>query len=347
MFRIKFSLVFLLFLLISCGEGLIEEKTSEPIITSISPKEIFLGDTIIIEGSGFGIKNHASFLWFISETDSLIISSIQAISWSPNLIKFKLDFQLNSSEIWVGLDSKIPAKKEINILPYPNITTIDISSGTFTQGNELGFIDERNVRQVELSRNFEVATTELSQKIWNLVNNYNNSPIKNDYLPVSNVTWNEAILFCNKLSTLYGLDTCYSYEGDLVSFDYDANGWRLPTESEWEYIAFLSNIDVENIENYAWFNDNSGYNSQIISTKQKDQIGLNDLYGNVWEWCWDFYKIDYDLSETKDPVGQLTGQRHVKRGGAFNLGKIYCSKSNRSTPSSNITSTGLRLVRNK
>jgi len=76
MFRIKFSLVFLLFLLISCGEGLIEEKTSEPIITSISPKEIFLGDTIIIEGSGFGIKNHASFLWFISETDSLIISSI-------------------------------------------------------------------------------------------------------------------------------------------------------------------------------------------------------------------------------------------------------------------------------
>lgn len=343
----KFSFVFLLFLLISCGEGLIEEKTSDPIISSVSPKEIFLGDTIIIEGSGFGVKSQSSFLVFISDTDSLIFSSSEAILWSPNLIKFKLDFQANSNQIWVDLENYPAAKMETTILPYPAIKTVNIPSGTFTQGNELGFIDERNVRQVEISRDFEIATTELSQKIWNLVNNYNNSPIKNDYLPVSNITWNEAVLFCNKISTLYGLDTCYSYEGDIVSFNYDANGWRLPTESEWEYIAFLSNIDIDNIQNYAWYNDNSGYNSQIISTKLKDQIGLSDLYGNVWEWCWDFYKVDYDINETVNPVGQMTGQRHVKRGGAFNLGKIYCSKSNRSIPSSNITSTGIRLVRNK
>jgi len=342
----KFTCIFLVFILISCGEGLIDEPTSDPIITSISPNEIYLGDTIIIEGSGFGVKSQSSVLVFISDSDSLLISSNEAILWSPNLIKFKLDFKANYSEIWVNLENKVVAKMETTILPYPEIETVDISSGTFTQGNESGFLDERNVRQVEISRDFKVAKTELTQSTWNLIRTYNNSLIKNDNLPITNISWNEAILFCNSISKLYGLDTCYSYEGENVYFDYDANGWRLPTESEWEYIAFLANIDEVSIDNYAWYNDNSGYNAQLVSTKIKDQIGLSDLYGNAWEWCWDNYAVDYNLNEVIDPVGPNSGQRRVKRGGAFNLGKIYCRKSNRSIPTNNINSTGFRLVRN-
>lgn len=342
----KFILIFFAFLLLfSCNETPIENISEEIIITKTSKTNYFLADTIQIEGSGFGTVNNSSFYWFVNETDTMWFASRLAKTWSPNFIEIVIDEVFDVKQIWIGRLNHKVATADVKIYPFPEIPTITIPAGTYPQGDENGFADERVIRNVTISRDFAISTTELTQRNWNLIMNYNNSLIKNPNMPISNISWREAITFCNTLSKLNGLDTCYDISGQDVTFNYNAKGWRLPTEAEWEYVAYLANIEQTQLNQFAWFNENSGFNSQIVGTKSKDALGLYDLYGNVWEWCWDFYSGEYSPEDITDPTGALTGSRRVKRGGSSNTGKIYLRKSNRTIPSNNITTTGIRLVR--
>lgn len=342
-------ILILLFLVISCEEEVTKNEQIETKISKLSSNEYFLGDTITIEGKDFGTMGSDVMLFFTGNSDTLFISPSykNIVQWSPNKIKFINDLDFEANFVYVGFNGIPYDSISIKNYLYPKIEVVEIASGTYLQGNADGFSDERVTRNVTISKTLLVARYELSQRLWAFVYNYNNSPRVNDNLPVSNVTWNEAILYCNVLSKMNGLDTCYIKEGNQFNFDLFANGWRLPTEAEWEYLAYISNIESSQLSQFAWYNDNSGYNAKIIGTKRIDQAGLYDLFGNVWEWCYDDYSNAYISGDVKDPINIKSDLRKVRRGGSYQSGELYCRKSNRTTANNSIVSTGIRLVRNK
>ncbi len=127
-----------------------------------------------------------------------------------------------------------------------------------------------------------------------------------------------------------GLQPCY----DLKTWEcnFDANGYRLPTEAEWEYAcragtktAYFFGNDPSKLTDYAWFDKNSGGQPQPVGQKLPNPWGLYDMYGNVWQWCNDFYKVDYYQEAPKEnPRGPKTGETKVVRGGAWKFSAQNC-----------------------
>lgn len=148
--------------------------------------------------------------------------------------------------------------------------------------------------------------------------------------PVEQVRWSDAVRFCNKRSEQEGLKPCY----DLKTWkcDFEANGYRLPTEAEWEYAcragtatAYYFGDDPSKLGEYAWFDKNSGGHPRPVGQKQPNAWGLFDMSGNLWEWCNDFYAVDYySQSPPTDPKGPDSGQTKVVRGGAWRFSAERC-----------------------
>lgn len=148
--------------------------------------------------------------------------------------------------------------------------------------------------------------------------------------PVEQVRWSDAVRFCNKRSETEGLRPCY----DLKTWkcDFEANGYRLPTEAEWEYAcragattAYYFGDEPSKLGEHAWFDKNSGGHPRPVAQKQPNAWGLYDMCGNLWEWCNDFYKVDYySESPPTDPRGPEAGQTKVVRGGAWRFSAERC-----------------------
>tara|TARA_R110002050_G_scaffold267369_2_gene409052 strand:- start:28 stop:699 length:672 start_codon:yes stop_codon:yes gene_type:complete len=157
--------------------------------------------------------------------------------------------------------------------------------------------------------------------------------------PVENVSWFDAVLFCNTLSILSGLESCYlvNIDSERVELISNAKGYRLPTDAEWEYACRAGSRAVQygNIDDIAWFEGNSQDTTHSVGLKVPNSFGLFDMLGNVWEWCWDIY----------DP--EVYGAYRVFRGGGWCDSSRGCLASNRrrSHPTYKVDDLGFRIAR--
>lgn len=157
--------------------------------------------------------------------------------------------------------------------------------------------------------------------------------------PVVDVSWHDAVRFCNLLSRQSGLRECYSIsdDGESVVCDWKADGYRLPTEAEWQYAckAGTTGYRYGELDEIAWYCENSGGMLHEVGRKEPNAWGLYDMLGNVWEWCWDQY----------DP--KVYGSYRVFRGGSWAEAARGCGATcrRRSHPTFRIDDLGFRLAR--
>ena len=205
-------------------------------------------------------------------------------------------------------------------------------------------------RNVKVSDLF-VSDHEVTQAEYKAVTNENPSNNKTyDDLPVENVTWFEAIEYCNKLSEKEGLTPCYKITENNVTCSLSANGYRLPTEAEWEYIANKAKRDTE-LANIAWYKDSPNLKDKTHQVKYNlvDELCLSDLYGNVAEWCFDVYSDT--VAKSTGPTGPMavagTTTNRVVRGGSYKSEAAECTSTARAyaNPTEKNDAIGFRVVR--
>jgi formylglycine-generating enzyme required for sulfatase activity len=230
---------------------------------------------------------------------------------------------------------------------------VRVEGGAFQMGSTNGYDNEKPVHSVTV-KSFYMGKYEVTQKEWAEIMGTNPSKFKGDDLPVENVSWYDAIEYCNKRSLKEGLTPAYRGSGDSITCNFSATGYRLPTEAEWEYAAkggdkdylTLSYSGSNNADAVGWHTDNSGGRTHPVGTKLPNDLGLFDMSGNVWEWCWDWYG-DYPASARTDPAGPASGALRVLRGGSWNIYAQYLRSAFRgyNTPSLRDSYGGFRLVR--
>jgi len=228
-----------------------------------------------------------------------------------------------------------------------------IIGGTFMMGspvNEHGHYDIETQYQVTLS-SFIMCRFTVTQKEYFEVMGVNPSEFKGDNLPVEKVTWFNAIEYCNKLSQREGLTPAYNIKGTTVTWNRKANGYRLPTEAEWEYACRAGTTTAYNTglnftDNTGWCIENSGDTTHPVGQKPANAWGLYDMHGNVWEWCWDWYG-NYPSGAQTDPTGVGSGAYRVRRGGGWSHSASYTRSARRSyfDPDDRNYAFGFRVVR--
>ena len=255
-----------------------------------------------------------------------------------------------------------------------------IPAGTFEMGKDLGtarasFGDETPVHTVTLA-GFYMGKYEVTQGQYQTVmgalpsnlDSETNTYGKGNNYPVYYVSWYDAIEFCNALSVLEGLTPYYSINKGqpdpnntnsndtfkwLVTPNTNANGYRLPTEAQWEYAAKGGNTGEtftysgsDDPAAVAWCYSNGGETSKQVGTKAPNGLGLYDMSGNVYEWCWDWYG-DYTNESQTNPTGASSGSRRVLRGGSWDVPAELVSSAFRVSyyPNDRLHVIGFRLVR--
>ncbi len=215
-----------------------------------------------------------------------------------------------------GLSSPTLGQQPKEITNSIGMKLVLIHAGSFTLGSpegEVGKLDSETQNELEhevtISRSYYLAMYESTQGEYQKVMGNNPSSFKGANNPVE-ISWNDAVLFCKKLS-------------ELPEEKADGREYRLPTEAEWEYACRARSTtrycfgDAEEIlGEYAWFLENSERKTHPVGEKKPNSWGLYDMHGNVWEWCQDLY-ADYPSDALTDPKGPIEGSSRVFRGGSF------------------------------
>jgi len=210
------------------------------------------------------------------------------------------------------------------VMVAEEIKMVPISAGTFTMGQR-NYQGMTPVHSVRLS-GFYMGKYEITQDQYQVVtgntpSEFNSDPQEGEIQgrrPVENVSWFDAVEFCNKLSALEKLQSVYKISDRqppigypiilaTVTADFTKNGYRLPTEAEWEYACRAGTTTLYNTgntvsDNTGWYEDNSEGKTHEVGLKSPNAWGLYDMHGNVFEWCWDWYS-EYSRNAQIDPIG--------------------------------------------
>jgi len=245
-----------------------------------------------------------------------------------------------------------------------DITFVTIPSGTFRMGNVENYgqySNEKPVHSVTLSA-FEMSIYEITQGQYQSVMETN--PAENrgvgDNYPVYYVSWYDAVRFCNKLSDAAGFERCY--DESTWACDFSRNGFRLPTEAEWEYACragtetnFYTGNNISSdgltstdLDRAGWYWDNWGQmnkKTHVVGEKEPNAFGLYDMHGNVWEWTYDRYGL-YTSDDQTNPTGHPSGSGRVERGSSWRFNADWCRSAYRYgfDPSKKAPGLGFRVV---
>ncbi len=242
---------------------------------------------------------------------------------------------------------------------------VRVEGGTYKMGSKDSDKTADNDEQKEHAvtiKTFEISKFEVTVWEWKQYTKANKlkMPLKpewgwQDNYPINGITWEEAIAYCNWLNKKEKLQPVYSKQGPNYVCNFKANGYRLPTEAEWEFAAkggvkskaykFSGGNEANEV---AWHKAISKNSPHTVGTKLPNELGLYDMSGNVWEWCWDWYNKDYYKIEKGDnPKGPEMGERKCVRGGSWDSQVNYLRPANRISTQPNKTHEfyGFRVAR--
>ncbi len=271
----------------------------------------------------------------------------------------------------VSVETSVSVKDSVPV----NDGFLLIQGGAFLMGSpdtENWRIDDEMQHEAAVS-SFFMDPYETTQGEYVSLMGENPSAFVGDDLPVENISWLDAVRYANAKSTDTGLTPAYTITAESVTWDLSADGYRLPTEAEWEYACragtetpfntekSLSAAEANFYGHYPYEIEENYFDNSVLDAKpgeyrettlavgsfEPNAWGLYDMHGNVNEWCWDYYGA-YDPEAADDPTGPSSGTRHVYRGGGWNdfaknMRSAYRAAGQEDLHSYNL---GLRLVRN-
>jgi formylglycine-generating enzyme required for sulfatase activity len=214
--------------------------------------------------------------------------------------------------------------------------------------------DEFPPRPITL-RSFYISTTEIRREEWGMVFSSYRFDQDDKDLPVVRVSWFDALEFCNQKSLRDNLKPCYDFSGNSVVCDFEANGYRLPTEAEWEFAAKGGQrMDQDTYSGSrtadlaGWYSANSDGQLHPVGLKQENQLGIHDMSGNAFEWVWNWYGR-YAYSQQILYEGPVSGTDKVIRGGSWTHGASEMRVTNRNyaKPHTQSDYIGFRVARSK
>ncbi|MCF7945062.1 MAG: SUMF1/EgtB/PvdO family nonheme iron enzyme [Spirochaetia bacterium] len=268
------------------------------------------------------------------------IMVIMILAAAAGIVMIKTDNLPLEVLLSVGTKQVRPQQAALIELDNQLIPLTFVEGGNVQIGSNNEDSDEQPVHTVQVD-SFYIGTYEVTQDIYEKVMGSNPSEWKGDQLPVEQVSWYDAVQFCNALSRLEGRQEAYAISGSKVIVNWESNGYRLPTESEWEYAArggantwgyiYAGSNSVETV---AWYEGNSGGRTHQVGKKHPNGLGLYDMSGNVWEWCWDEYSKGYSIDSVPNKFIELSwGKPGVLRGGSWYGYAAYNRVTNRRSSS--------------
>ncbi len=245
-----------------------------------------------------------------------------------------------------------PAEESAQLRPKMLVLPV----GEFRMGSQ-ALADEQPIHPVRISKPFAISETEVTQGQYQAVMGGNPSEFKDgadnwERRPVEQVSWLDAVNYCNRLSDKEGLSPCYVVQGAEVKWEgLGCRGYRLPTEAEWEYAARADETTeyagADRLDEVAWYGGNSEGRTHPVGSKKANAWFLRDMSGNVWEWVWDWYAENYKEAGRQDPTGPAGGSQRVVRGGSWSsvAGNARVANRGRAAPGYRVSNVGFRLAR--
>ncbi len=226
----------------------------------------------------------------------------------------------------------------------PNM--LKISAGCFNMGANQIFREDLDSTLIEADEmpahevcvdSFYMKDTEVSYGEFRSLFAERTLSAKKDKYPILNISWYDAVEYCNRLSQIHGYEEVYKIRKDVVEIDLRKKGFRLPTEAEWEWAygydslqLFYWGEDSAKTGEYAWYVKNAKESSQPVASKKENANGLYDMAGNVWEWVNDYYNDSYfEDSPRMNPQGPNFGNFRVAKGGSYRFPRFSLRRSNR------------------